>query len=80
MIGKMHLDKTKQVQSIDENELESFNRYLQKDLPQQHLPQNLTTSLSYSKIKINMPVITEQQNETPGHTRQSTVQVSKRES
>ncbi|KAM3139243.1 hypothetical protein pb186bvf_008653 [Paramecium bursaria] len=68
MISKMHLERMKKAQQpIDENELDQFNRYLQKD-SQQHLPQQIN-SLSYSKIKVNMPVITEHQNETPDQTR-----------
>lgn len=34
MIGKKHLERFKETHSIDENELESFNRYLQKDVQQ----------------------------------------------
>ncbi|CAD8159523.1 unnamed protein product [Paramecium pentaurelia] len=75
MISKMIMDRQKKTQNIDENELDSFNRYLQRD----NQPLNLGTQLSYSKIKVNvgMPVITEQQNETLGNTHQSTVQQSK---
>ncbi|CAK82487.1 unnamed protein product (macronuclear) [Paramecium tetraurelia] len=75
MISKMIMDRQKKTQNIDENELDSFNRYLQRD----NQPLNLGTQLSYSKIKVNvgMPIITEQQNETLGNTHQSTVQQSK---
>ncbi|CAD8077489.1 unnamed protein product [Paramecium sonneborni] len=78
MISKMIMDRQKKTQNIDENELDSFNRYLQRD----NQPLNLGTQLSYSKIKVNvgMPVITEQQNETLGNTHQSTVQQSKNQS
>ncbi|CAD8158116.1 unnamed protein product [Paramecium pentaurelia] len=70
MITKMIQDRQKKTQNIDENELDSFNQYLQKD----NQPM-----IQCSKIKINlgMPVIAEQQNETLGNTNQSIISQSK---
>ncbi|CAD8154485.1 unnamed protein product [Paramecium octaurelia] len=73
MITKMIQDRQRKTQNIDENELDSFNQYLQRDNQQM---------IQCSKIKMNlgMPVIAEQLNETQANTRQSIISQSKTQS